>query len=48
MPLHITCNYGDVVAVLMLLEHGADVTAAGVSHVLLKLDTVHHHRVVNC
>ena len=42
MPLHITCNYGDTVAVLMLLEHGADVTAAGVSHhtLLIMLDTV--------
>ena len=31
MPLHIVCNHGDAVAVQMLLEHGADVTAAGVS-----------------
>ncbi|KAL8561456.1 hypothetical protein ACOMHN_046912 [Nucella lapillus] len=29
MPLHIVCNHGDAVTVQMLLEHGADVTAAG-------------------
>ncbi|XP_025115855.1 ankyrin-3-like isoform X1 [Pomacea canaliculata] len=29
LPLHIACNYGDTAAVLMLLQHGADVKAAG-------------------
>ncbi|XP_076449414.1 uncharacterized protein LOC143285862 [Babylonia areolata] len=29
MPLHIVCNHGDAVGLQMLLENGADVTAAG-------------------